>query len=287
MKSVSTLSIFDTIHSTRRQNDRNNKKREEIIAALINNEIPQSYYDIPQWKKIKDAVDSFIETLNCGKVRCVHLGGRKFNHDFDFITPEKVFHVELKFNATSIETAPQFVSPMNPSRYLSQSYEEYFYNNYLSFLSNKIGLPLPLKEDYLNEINTPNPKCMEKYQDAYYKGCSTSSKYSGEQEHTEFYNLAKEKSKESISTFIQETTLNTEALTKYFQATQKDKIYMLYSNGKFIKQEVNMDDYFIESVVPNKYRYEATCKSGKQLNILLRWKNGNGIAFPAFQISQR
>ena len=28
-------------------------------------------------------------------------------------------------------------------------------------------------------------------------------------------------------------------------------------------------------------------KSGIKLNILLRWKNGNGIAFPAFQISQK
>jgi len=30
--------------------------------------------------------------------------------------------------------------------------------------------------------------------------------------------------------------------------------------------------------------YVATSKSGNKIKILLRWKNGNGIAFPAFQI---
>jgi len=204
------------------------------------------------------------------------------------VVPGKDFHIELKYNAASIEDAPQFVSPMKPSQYLSRSYEEYYYDNYLSFLSTKSGLPMPPREDFLKEIHSNNPKCMSSYQELYYKGCSKSSKYSTQQDHVEFYKLAKEKTNESISTFIQETTLNTDALTEYFQKTQKDKIYMLYKDGEFIKQEVNMEDYLIESVVPNafKYRYEATCKSGKRLNILLRWKNGNGIAFPAFQISQ-
>jgi hypothetical protein len=30
--------------------------------------------------------------------------------------------------------------------------------------------------------------------------------------------------------------------------------------------------------------YVATSESGSKIKILLRWKNGNGIAFPAFQI---
>lgn len=31
-------------------------------------------------------------------------------------------------------------------------------------------------------------------------------------------------------------------------------------------------------------RYQCKTKMGLTLNILLRWKNGNGIAYPAFQI---
>ena len=35
----------------------------------------------------------------------------------------------------------------------------------------------------------------------------------------------------------------------------------------------------------NKNRFICETKSGKKMYILLRWKNGNGVAFPAFQIS--
>jgi hypothetical protein len=50
---------------------------------------------------------------------------------------------------------------------------------------------------------------------------------------------------------------------------------------------MNPDDYTIVSYVkdPQGSRYIATTKSNKQIRILLRWKNGNGIAYPAFQIS--
>ena len=53
-------------------------------------------------------------------------------------------------------------------------------------------------------------------------------------------------------------------------------------------QTPNMDDYVIKSYIvdqKNKNRFICETKSGKKMYILLRWKNGNGIAFPAFQIS--
>ena len=62
---------------------------------------------------------------------------------------------------------------------------------------------------------------------------------------------------------------------------------MLYSNNEFILQHVNMDDYKLESVIKDKNRYICLSKSGKNINVLLRWKNGNGIAFPSFQIDEK
>ena len=61
---------------------------------------------------------------------------------------------------------------------------------------------------------------------------------------------------------------------------------MLYTNNSFIKQVINSDDYTLIDIIkqPNKFKYECISKSGKKINVLLRWKNGNGIAFPAFQI---
>ena len=128
---------------------------------------------------------------------------------------------------------------------------------------------------------------MTKYQELYYNGCYRSSKFTNKEEDIKFYNLAKELSNESIKSFINNTELNIDFLSNYLHTTQKNKIYMLYSNKTFMLQKINIDDYTIDKVVknPNKYRYECTNKNGKQINILLRWKNGNGIAFPAFQIS--
>ena len=62
---------------------------------------------------------------------------------------------------------------------------------------------------------------------------------------------------------------------------------LLYKNGEFHIQTTNKDDYIIVSCCKNakKSRYEVTTKSNKKIKVLLRWKNGNGIAYPAFQIS--
>jgi hypothetical protein len=176
---------------------------------------------------------------------------------------------------------------MKPSQYLNNSYEEFYYENYLTKLATISNLEMPSKEDYLKQIHSDKPKCMKKYQEFYYNGCSDSSKFTGKQEHINFYNYAKELSNTSITEFINNSELNITMLSNYLQSTQLDKIYMLYTNNSLIKQTINMDDYTLISVIkqPDKYRYECTSKSGKKIKVLLRWKNGNGIAFPAFQLS--
>ena len=225
-------------------------------------------------------------------VECINKAGR--GHKYDFLI--KLFYedgsnldfmIELKFNVSTVDNAPQFVSPMKPSQYMNNSYEEYYFDNYLEKLSGMTQLKMPTKEDYLKQIHSSKPKCMKKYQELYYNGCDKSSKYTNKENDINFYKLAKELSSESIKSFITNTELNIDLLSNYLYNTQKNKIYMLYSNNKFILQKINIDDYKINKVVknPNKYRYECVSITGKIINILLRWKNGNGIAFPAFQIS--
>ena len=126
---------------------------------------------------------------------------------------------------------------------------------------------------------------MIEYQKIYYNGCKTSSKYTGNTKDIEFYKLANKLSKESINTFISNTELNIEKLNEYLSITQNNKIYMLYKNGKFYKQIVDNNNYKINSYKKNKNKFVAKTYDGNTINILLRWKNGNGIAFPAFQIS--
>ena len=62
---------------------------------------------------------------------------------------------------------------------------------------------------------------------------------------------------------------------------------MLYKNNKFYLENINTDNCEIIKYIkkPNKSLYIARTKTNNNINILLRWKNGNGIAYPAFQIS--
>lgn len=170
---------------------------------------------------------------------------------------------------------------------MSNVYEDYYYDNYLSQLAVESGLELPSRESYMKQIHTNNPKCMKPFQDLYYMGCKQSSQYTGDPVHIKFYETAKKLSHESITSFIEKTELNIEALSEYLLTSQNNKIYMLYSGTQFIVQRPNMDDYQLASVTknPEKNRYDCVSKTGVKMNVLLRWKNGNGIAFPAFQIS--
>jgi len=296
----------------RGQNDKNNKLREAIICAVIDNKVPQAYYKTQRWHDLKQSVDGFLHqvmlTTGGGSsythVECSHAAGRGHNYDFlltftgaDGMT-KKEHKVEFKFNASKISDTPQFVSPMKPSQYLSSSYEEFFYDNYMTKIAGA-----PPREDWLKQIHNNAPPCMKHLQDKYYAGCSSSSQFTNAADDIAFYNLCKSMSKESIAKFITENDLDIVKLTSYLRESQEGKIYMLFqpaalavdadaglsssSLPSITLQTVDPSHYTIASCTKNlkNSRYECVSETGKKINILLRWKNGNGIAFPAFQIS--
>jgi hypothetical protein len=289
-KSLNSFNI-----SIKKDNDKNNKYREKIIYSILNNIIPEEYYSTStRWKTMRDSIYSYIYELTgtqpyslLNNIKCEQKGGRLYNYDFLIKYGERQYCVELKFNASSIKQAPQFSSPMNPSKYLSNNFEEYFYDNYLPLITNNYNLIMPEKEVYCKEVQSPEPHCMRQHQLKYYKGCKQSSKFTGEQEDIAYYNLCKNISKKAITEFIENTELNSQELTTYLLNTQKNKVYMLYKDNKFHLERICMDDYIITNVKkePKKSRFIAETKTNKKLKILLRWKNGNGIAYPAFQIS--
>jgi hypothetical protein len=281
----------------RSSNDHNNKIRENIIRCMYH--IDDEYFSHQQfgteWFKIKNDFDTKIRIIcpNYKSYKIIHKAGRKNNYDYDIyfynefgkeIANEKL---EFKFNASCIDEAPQFVSPMKPSQYLSQPFEEYYYDYYLVPLLQKFSLQVPERSEYLKSIHGTSPICVKDAQLLYYQGCKQSSKYTGTEQACEFYQSCIDTSKECIEKFIATTDLDIHKLTQYLISTQNTKKYLLYKNGEFNIQTTNDDDYIIVSYSKNsqKSRYEAVTKTGKKINILLRWKNGNGIAYPAFQIS--
>jgi len=283
--------------SPKKQNDSNNKLRESIVGAILNKKIPEIYFVISRrWNNIKIAIDEYISTLcktndigNINSFRAEHKGGRKFNYDFSIKINDSIFNVELKFNSEIISDTPQFSSPMKPSQYMTNSYEAYYYTNYLHKLANSVSptLNIPSLDEYTSNIHTNKPDNIQEYQTLYYNGCKGSSKFTNEEKAIDFYKLANQLDNESRKSFIENNELNIHKLSLYLQNTQKDKVYMLYKNGKFNIVKANIDDYILISYEKNssKYRFDVSTKSGKKMKVLLRWKNGNGIAYPAFQIS--
>jgi hypothetical protein len=276
--------------SARRDNGTRNDMRETIIGAVINKKIPETWYEDDCWRRLRDGLDHYIEKLIGKKERiqtieCVHKGGRKYHYDFVIIINGMPFNIEFKFNAAVIKDTPQFANVMRPSRFLSNNYEEYYFDKYLSSISNKYSFDMPERDVYLKTIHSNNPLCMKEYQEMYYRGCEKSSKFSGDEKDIQFYREAKDISKESIKTFIQQTDLDMKLLSEYLKNEHTDKIYMLFKDGEFNIQYPNVYDYDIQSYTKTDTSYIAKTTSNKTLKILLRWKNGLGIAFPAFQIS--
>lgn len=131
------INVF--MDKNRSKNHSNNKKRENIIGCIINNNIPKEYciYSL-RWYNLKNKIDLFIKEL-CKKknityidsIVCIHKAGRVHHYDFKLIiNNSEEFMLEFKFNASCINDTPQFISPMKPSQYLDSSYEEYYYDNY-------------------------------------------------------------------------------------------------------------------------------------------------------------
>jgi len=300
----------------KQENEKNNKIRETIVCGLINKKIPSYWLELPEWRNLNDLINSWIDCYyienninkqNIKSVTCKPKGGRKFNYDFEITIQYKIngtnslvlnkrIYTEFKFNASCVKQCPQFASPMKPSQYMTNNYEEGFYEKYLPKIINKYNelykqqKEVPSKGEYLKTVHEPYPTWAKDIQMKYYGGSSKkSSQYTGNLNDIEFCKFCKQISKESIILFIknENTELDISKLTQYLYKSQKNKRYMLYKNGNIYTEKANLENYNIVSFVKDsRYsRFLATTKNGIKIKILLRWKNGNGIAFPAFQIS--
>jgi hypothetical protein len=276
IESINKFYIIDK----KEKNDKNNKIREVVIEAIINDDIPNEYYIISsKWQKLKASLYKYINILSDNikieTIKCINKGGRIYHYDFEIlINGIHVYKIEFKFNVAKCKDTPQVVSPMKPSQYMNNDYEEYYYEKFLRRISTKYNLPLPDKDEYLKTIHQMNPKCMKLYKE----------KYKTDKEFNIYVNKL---SRKSLTLFITQVSLKKNRLSNYLKETQKGKIYMLYKDGKFYMEKINLKNYSIVSYEKDSRhtRYIATAKTGLKLKILLRWKNCNGIAYPAFQIS--
>lgn len=301
------IEVFDKV-GKKTKNDKNNKLREQILVSLYNDEIAKNILNNKKygklWINLHKQLITYINSLfdkieynhnsNDPKPKLIIKGGRRYNYDFEFKLDNKKFNpskqtdddfqivkLEFKFNCDKITDLPQFSSPGKPSVFLSKSYEEFFFDNYFNELYKcknvSLAINKPSKDEYLKTINSTSPKCVSSFK-VIYKLNNT------------FCNHAKKVAKDSINEFIHnnDVKLDIEKLSQYLLDSQTNKHFILYDkkNKKFIYEEIKEDMLKIKSYsIYNHNSYEAITESNHRLKIMLRWKNGNGIAFPAFQIS--
>ena len=294
-ESINRFNIKDELNNvlSRSDNDKSNKIREDIIYKILNKKIPEEYYKNKKWYNLRINLHDILYKINNNKdykkIECEKKAGRRFNYDFKINIynndNNNKYNIEFKFNSKCIKDTPQFSSPMYPSRYLDKSYEEYYYDNYLIKMNKEKNINIPERNIYLSSIHNNKPECLIDLQKKYYEGCKRSSKYTGDKDAIEFYKYMNSISKSSIKKFIMESNLDIKKLSKYLYSTQNNKKYLLYKDGKFYYEVLDNKNYNILSYKKMKNYYECITESGYKLKVLLRWKNGNGIAYPAFQIS--
>jgi hypothetical protein len=280
-------SIYKFVASSKADNDAFNLQRELVIAAIINDDVPHTYFAISKrWTKMRNGVITFVNDMvaktnpgvTINTIACEHKAGRKNNNDLALVINDTIrYRLEFKFNAKCVDACPQFVSPYKPSVYLDRSFEEWFYDTHLPKIAVFGGLAIPSRDVYLSTINNNKVECMTEFK----------AKYKVDRE---FNKCCKQVDKVAIKDFIKHSSLSIEALSNYLQASQHNKHYMCYCDGMFHYDKLDDALYVLDpkvSVGKESTNYIATCSNGAKLEVKLRFKNGCGLQFPAFQIKRK
>lgn len=284
IQNITDIGVFEI--ANRATNDSNNTKRENIIVDILNNTIPENYYTCSKWVDLKNHLDLYIKQLckmkniQINTLKCTHTAGRGNHNDFKLLIntgakDESEIVIEFKFGAKCVNDTPQFVSPMKPSQYLNIDFADWYYENYLAKIANYGKLELPDKDEYLKTVNSSSVKCLAKYKAAY-------------DTNIEFNKYCKTIDKLAIKEFIGFAILDIGKLSGYLLKTQYKKEYMCYKNGGIYHDTINEDLYKIKAVVklePTNFICITEC--GKKIEVKLRFKNGCGLQFPAFQIKRK
>jgi hypothetical protein len=273
----------------RKDNDQSNKKREEIMLMFLLNTVPEEFFHAdPRWTEIKQRLDEALKKCEfnlADLITCEAKGGRLNHYDFKLVFRDgKEINLEFKHGKM-----PQFVSLGTPSRYLSLNYEEFHYENCLPAICRLLNLPVPNRETYMKEVHRDKPECLSKHQASYYLGAVGSSRCSGSSTDILTTKEICKITAEGIEKFISAAELDIKRLNEQLQVTQNNKLYCNWVHNDFEFNQITARDLTIlegeGSVVKTKNSFILLTESGKRMTILLRWKNGNGIAFPALQIS--
>jgi hypothetical protein len=302
--------------SARSNNGNVNERRELVVGAAVNKQVPLEYVSRSDaWKHIVRGAAGFAEYVAGCEVpdghrvrglECVHKGGRGNSSDFLFVfrsgageeagegassggVTEITVAVEFKHGATRVERLPQFANVPKPSAFTGGSFEKSAHAAFARVFG-EFGLPVPPLDEYVAQVGSSSPACLAEHKATFRRG-QRDAKGGGsgaDSAAARFFARVNAASKEHIQRHILAHPLRVEELSEYLVARHSEKWYMMHSRGQFHAQKVSADNYRVVSAAPEgSNSYLARTLAGGEMKVLLRWKNGNGIAFPALQIGFR
>ena len=282
--------------SIRNKNDATNKIRENILKIIGNppkDYLTHSEYG-PNWclvqKEWNEAIGKIAEDTNVPAYTSVETrvkGGRRSNYDADIeyhndSTLVAKRKIEFKNGGTSIDGLPQFLSQPVKGKFgllFPVTYDKFFYENYLDrYLACDAGLTesKPTDVQYLKQVSK------DKNDNPFFVQLK-------ERRHVlkEGKNLIVNN---SITDYLTQygSSINLEMFTEKIKTTQTDKIFLLWSQGKFYTDKLHPDEMSNMTFHGIKNGNVLEIKAGQTIyGLLLRWKNSKGILYPAWQISMK
>jgi len=277
------------VTSNRNDNDATNKKRENILSNLL--KISPEYISDPEygqkWETVRNEWIRVIEELTSDYSKkqmweTKLMAGRKYNYDIELSTEDgKIYKIEFKYGGTKITELPQFLSLQAKVELFPVTFPQFYYDKYIDkYIACDCGISehKPTISEYLVMVTKVN--------------YDVSPFFAQLKERELIEQSSKNKVvNASITEYLNEygRTINLSAFAEKVRATQDNKIYVLWANGKFTI------DRFAESDLGSDFQFHGIrngnileVKSGDIVySMLLRWRNHKGILNPAWQISLR
>lgn len=268
----------------RAANDSNNRDREHALACLLTPTIDHCLTDPthgPAWRalqtKFRTACIRLGETCGFSGWTAIvvnHVGGRT-NCDFQIIYVGcGTANMEFKFSSM-----PQFLSLPASKPFHPVLFCEHYYEHDLLAVMDSLKVPHTLKpslDEYKKYI----------HQDNYDKMPLTAALYKAEKDAGSAIQTARVK--KSIHDYLATSAsgTNLEAVTAELQRTQKDKHYLIYKKDDFTHYKLHPDELVASAVIGVKGEtlILQSSRPTTQIHMMLRWKNHQGILFPAWQI---
>jgi hypothetical protein len=300
---IENIELFYKKGSSKCTNDAENKIREDILVFL-QNELPPEYAIHEKWRNLFDRFHETLRTLCPVEYRhlsVIKKGGRTYNYDFEVIyfgsIPENAqtssltgeigeeihrINVEFKHNSNSINKIPQILSLQDRFGLMEAlSYSEYYYTYYLDAYLAAIEYTgeKPSQTEYISLVSGIS---YEKHPMFIYMRSAENGP-----NKIKSANIVKESIHTYLHTYIEK--FNVEKFTKKLLETQINKIFLLWDLTRFNVETMTDQGCKILHIQLKQPKTKKTntiiALSVKyEYQLLLRWRNHNGVLNPAWQI---